>query len=108
MALNLDNERRYLQSLLLMGGGKAIWARQQAKKYGISLEVNTYAPPVYTQPVQLSVPDEPRVVSSPRNSVSTIPAYMNRDGLSDSINSLNVQALIGIGALVFIISLIKK
>ncbi len=36
--LDMDNEKRYLEGLVAQGGGNAIWAQQQAAKYGITLD----------------------------------------------------------------------
>jgi hypothetical protein len=55
MAINYDNERKYLNSLIQQGGGKGEWAKQQAKKYaqqyeGFSLNAPTPTPQARAQP----------------------------------------------------------
>jgi hypothetical protein len=55
MAIDYDNQRKYLNSLIQQGGGKGEWAKQQAKKYsqqyeGFSLNDPTPTPQAGTQP----------------------------------------------------------
>jgi hypothetical protein len=38
MAIDYDNQRKYLNSLIQQGGGKGEWAKQQAKKYSQQYE----------------------------------------------------------------------
>lgn len=56
--MNLDNERKYLQTIAAKGGGSAAWANQQAKKYGISLNTPTPKPAPVSPPRSSSEPNQ--------------------------------------------------
>jgi hypothetical protein len=104
VVLNLDNERRYLRSLVAMGGGKAIWARQQAKKYGISLSRNTYVPLV-ADPVNVAKYDEPNNNWEPPGPSGVPNSYIPP---SYDVPPLGNSGLVALGAVLFALFIFKK
>jgi hypothetical protein len=77
MAINYDNERKYLNSLISQGGGKGEWAKQQAKKYaqqyeGFSLNDTTPSPQAGTQASHQSW------INNPKSGQSGMNAYTQK------------------------------
>lgn len=106
--INYDNEKRYLLGLIAKGGGNAVWAKKQKRLY------DSYRMKQLTDPQKYNpYAKEPKGTADWRAMENSYPGITNyvpspSAPLGTAGVGMNMDTLMGVGAIIAVIALLKR